>query len=427
MTIVDNSGIDLCWIEAGLYGSATVKQIIDGNHVRRGERAHVITLQALFTLYQEAFSQQHPKLRQSLEKAAETLNHACTESDRSKIEEAHAELASTIDSLKVVEEMSRFDAINSNQPLFRVVKQYMKMVLEMLQFIRAVRTADWELHLMALETFTKYFFAHDKVNYARMIPLYLAEMKSLKETDLEIYNEFMEGNWVVNKNPDVPFCALGADHALEHINRSMKVTGGLVGITLNPSARTKFFLIAPELARLAEEAQEMAGLSSKTPRRHHALSAATFTHQEKALEDLIAMFRCFTNPFSEQSNDLFNLVTKVVVPEKIKEDLCNQSQIGQKLFEAFVCDRIQSNKTNLWAPMKKHKLSTWKDMAKKMKLSAGDKVVELQEDRSLFARMMVVCKSRPEINLKEAIGQYEFSVVPKSLFVVLMGQCIIVP
>ena len=249
---IDNSSIDLCWIEAGLYGSATVKQIIDGNHVRRGERAHVITLQALFTLYQEAFSQQHPKLRQSLEKAAETLNHACTESDRSKIEEAHAELASTIDSLKVVEEMSRFDAINSNQPLFRVVKQYMKMVLEMLQFIRAVRTADWELHLMALETFTKYFFAHDKVNYARMIPLYLAEMKSLKETDLEIYNEFMEGNWVVNKNPDVPFCALGADHALEHINRSMKVTGGLVGITLNPSARTKFFLIAPELARLAE-------------------------------------------------------------------------------------------------------------------------------------------------------------------------------
>ena len=154
-------------------------------------------------------------------------------------------------------------------------------------------------------------------------------MKSLKETDLEIYNEFMEGNWVVNKNPDVPFCALGADQALEDINRSMKVTGGLVGITLNPSARTKFFLIAPE---------------------------------------------------------------------------------------AFVSERIQSNKTNLWSPMKKHKLGTWKDMGKKMKLSAGDKVVELQEDRSLFARMMVVCKSRPEINLKEAIGQYEFSVVPRSLF-----------
>ena len=57
------------------------------------------------------------------------------------------------------------------------------------------------------------------------------------------------------------FCAIGADNALEHQNRSMKVSRGLVGITLNESARTKFFLIAPELARLAEEAKSMAGLS----------------------------------------------------------------------------------------------------------------------------------------------------------------------
>ena len=98
---------------------------------------------------------------------------------------------------------------------------------------------------MALETFTKYFFAYDRLNDARMIPLYLADMKSLKESDDPIYEEFLQGNWVVNKNPCAPFCAIGADHALEQINRSMKVTGGLVGITLNPSARTKFFLIAP--------------------------------------------------------------------------------------------------------------------------------------------------------------------------------------
>ena len=90
----------------------------------------------------------------------------------------------------------------------------------------------------------------------------------------------MEETSVVNKNPDVPFCALGADHALEHNSRSMKVTGGLLGITLNPSAPTKFFLIAPELARLTEKAQEMSGQSSKTPKRHHTLSAATLTHRE---------------------------------------------------------------------------------------------------------------------------------------------------
>ena len=36
------------------------------------------------------------------------------------------------------------------------------------------------------------------------------------------------------------------------------------------------------------------------------------------------------------------------------------------------------------------------------------------KDRSLFARMMMVYKSRPEIDIKETVGQYEFSVVPRS-------------
>lgn len=103
------------------------------------------------------------------------------------------------------------------------------MVLEMMMFTRAVRTANWNLHLQSLEIFTQYFFAHDRMNYARMIPLYLAEMKSLKTTDPDIEAEFQNGM--------VPFCGLGADKALEHVNRSTKVSGGLVGITLNPSAR----------------------------------------------------------------------------------------------------------------------------------------------------------------------------------------------
>ena len=66
--------------------------------------------------------------------------------------------------------------------------------------------------------------------------------------------------------------------------------------------------------------------------------------------------------------------------------------------------------------MKKRKFLTWKTSAKVVKVTTADKIVELQEDRSLFARRMMVCKSRPEIDIKEAVGRYEFSVVPRSLF-----------
>lgn len=92
-------------------------------------------------------------------------------------------------------------------------------------------------------------------------------MKLLAQSDPEIRAEFMDGNWVVNKNV-VPFCATDPDHAPEQVNRSMKVSGGLVGITLNESARKKF-LVTPELIRLAKEAETIAGISPVTGKQHH--------------------------------------------------------------------------------------------------------------------------------------------------------------
>lgn len=56
------------------------------------------------------------------------------------------------------------------------MRHYMRMVVEMMAFIKSVRTGDWELHLTSVELFTKYFFSHERLNYARMIPVYQAEM-----------------------------------------------------------------------------------------------------------------------------------------------------------------------------------------------------------------------------------------------------------
>ena len=158
-----------------------------------------------------------------------------------------------------------------------------------------------------------------------MIPLYLAEMKALPLNDPDVYREFLDGNWVVNKNQSVPFCGLGADNGLEHINRSMKVSGGLVGITLNPSARAKFFLIAPELARLAEQAKDMAGVSVKIQDRHHNLTTSVLNREEASIVKLKTIIANYTNPFEQTGEELYNLLTKVVVSEDVKKDLCAQN------------------------------------------------------------------------------------------------------
>ncbi|KAL9976959.1 hypothetical protein ACROYT_G014308 [Oculina patagonica] len=50
---IENSGIDMAWKESDIYGPSTVKQILEGNHVKQAETAHLVTLQSLFIVYQE--------------------------------------------------------------------------------------------------------------------------------------------------------------------------------------------------------------------------------------------------------------------------------------------------------------------------------------------------------------------------------------
>ena len=99
------------------------------------------------------------------------------------------------------------------------------MITEVLQYIRAVRTGNWHLHLQSTETFIKYFFAHDMLNYARMMPVYLSGMEKLTDSEATIYAEFLQGNRIVNKI-SLSFCPIGADHAVEHISCAMKVSEG---------------------------------------------------------------------------------------------------------------------------------------------------------------------------------------------------------
>ena len=69
-------------------------------------------------------------------------------------------------------------------------------------------------------------------------------------------------------------------------------------------------------------------------------------------------------------------------------------------------------------PMVKMKLKMFSTCNKKVKCNLRDKIVKMREDRSLLPTSLFVQQCRPELGapLKEAIGQYEFSLVPRSLF-----------
>ena len=59
---IDNSGIDTAWLHSDLYGQSTIKQILDGNHVKRGVKAHTVTLLSLFSMNMEDISKHNAEV-----------------------------------------------------------------------------------------------------------------------------------------------------------------------------------------------------------------------------------------------------------------------------------------------------------------------------------------------------------------------------
>ena len=54
----------------------------------------------------------------------------------------------------------------------------------------------------------------------------------------------------------------------------------------------------------------------------HELSWAILKRQTKNAQKRVSTIEGFINPFSYQENDIINLVTKAVMLEKIKQDIC---------------------------------------------------------------------------------------------------------
>jgi len=82
--------------------------------------------------------------------------------------------------------LDQFDEQHKDNPMFIMTSRYMDMAITHLEFIRATRAGIWRLHLSSLESLCKYFFAHNRLKYAQMVPLYIADMYALIDNDPDI-------------------------------------------------------------------------------------------------------------------------------------------------------------------------------------------------------------------------------------------------
>ena len=127
------------------------------------------------------------------------------------------------------------------------------------------------------------------------------------------------------------FYALGADEALEHENRAMKVLGGLVNITQKKPALTRFFLTSPELSRLTAEAKSMFAFAEYERTNYHHLTASKAKQQQQDFAHLYTSVTKSTNPVTYDGNELINIHTKYVFEKGIEKDTLEMMEKGDHL------------------------------------------------------------------------------------------------
>ena len=131
--------------------------------------------------------------------------------------------------------------------------------------------------------------------------------------------------------------------------------------------------------------------------------------------DFLVRLYCSGNPY-DNNFPLQNIVSSVEIPEKSKKEILSFDVVGSSLYRTFANERLTTiSKISIWDPIKLVKIKTMNTWMNKIEVRVGDKVIKLREERQLLARFLVIQQARNLI-LQEAIGDYEMSVIPRSLF-----------
>ena len=90
-------------------------------------------------------------------------------------------------------------------------------------------------------------------------------------------------------------------------------------------------------------------------------------------------------------------------------------KLDKKKYDTFVNETLLGNES-IWKTMKKEKLDTFTTNNKSVSVTIDKEVIQIKEERTFLNRLLVVSRTRTDIDLPSMLGKYEFLVTPPSLF-----------
>jgi hypothetical protein len=124
----------------------------------------------------------------------------------------------------------------TDNPMFMFWSTAKDLELLMCRFIRSLREGDFPLYIQIYDEVCSWFHAMDHTNYALLLPRHVRDMVQLPHMQTQLYTEFLNGNFVVQKS-GCKFCLIAKDHSHEQSNKNLQAHGGAVVCmrTLRPS------------------------------------------------------------------------------------------------------------------------------------------------------------------------------------------------
>ncbi|XP_041948124.1 uncharacterized protein LOC121709114 [Alosa sapidissima] len=224
---------DIC-IEAGVVAEGSINGVLDGKHYNRAVRVHRYISEALMRLAWEEFTpwveKNAPESSGMIKSFLEDVKDMTSDLNQEKM----TNLLQSPLSAELITLWTYFleHLRHNNGELSGFWMSYIDMVEDVvLGLLRASREGDWELHLHAIRTMIPWCFAYDKMNYARYLSPYFAQMTNLQEKYPSVYEAFKAGQFSVQLSNNNTFGRIPVDQAIEvTVNKDTQTPGGTLYI-----------------------------------------------------------------------------------------------------------------------------------------------------------------------------------------------------
>lgn len=404
---MEHSGLNDVWLESNLYGESTVAGIMNGKKWNKGIRAHKLTYESLMRIVLPIFEKWLVECKSDLIHVLNVSRLTASEVNRKvKKREPPSDFFNIVKSCQSLSDAFT-EFVDGQSPTFKLWYSYIVMVELLLEFLYSERAGKWELHLESFRKMLPMFFAYDHTNYARWGSVYICDMLNLSVQAPEVYEQFLKGNFVVKKSAG-GFNRISVDQALEHVNKTSKDAGGIVGLTKNSTRLDEWYLSYNEIGNMINSFlsslrfQVCSGSSQNIE-----IGKQRILVDEQSVVDLQNQFLKY-GVFTVHFDNVTSISTKEIYSQELEVSRLCVAQRGEAAMKSFV-ENIDT--MDFYKPLKKlNKSANVKQ--KKNPPAKSDSMLGQQ-----FLQKILAAKEMGRNVEYNEIFQYELTPFPMSLTV----------